>query len=47
MAHSSEEYISDEELNAMGMSREMWDRLREEEERYVISWAHSVNRNNL
>jgi len=39
--------MTDEELEAIGMTREEWDRSLEEEEAYVQSWARTIGPDKL
>ncbi len=39
--------MTDEELEEIGMVREEWDRLEEEEEAYIQSWAENIDPSKL
>lgn len=39
--------MSDKELEDIGMSRELWDRLVEQENRYIIAWSHTIDPKDL
>jgi len=39
--------MSDKELEDIGMSRELWDKLVEQENRYIIAWSHTIDPKDL
>lgn len=43
----SRKIITDEELNAIGMTREQFDKNMKEEEVYIHSWSKTVDKDEL